>query len=398
MKLLLAADLHLGKPFTSGKRGGLTQNELRDATHQAFTKLISTAIEKQVDALLLAGDILDIDFAVLRARLFFIGEVKRLVCAGIPVFLVNGNHDPQNKIKWEGLPDGCFTYGQQPVERRITTRSGETLSVTGCSHQDKSIKTNLASLFPQAPDADARVALLHANLGAAGGHENYAPCQLSDLQGKGYDLWLLGHIHTYMVANQASPAVLYPGSLQGLSIRETGVHGAVLAELSHGQVRTEFLPMDVLRWHSVEVDLTGCETDSEFLDAVSTKLGAVSDSEIQSVVRLTLSGRTVLHDELNNNESVASSFNQDGVVIESVRIDTMPAIDPTDYEGTETVLGEVVKRSREWVNDAAQIQMLLKEAQDMFKAKYGCEFSDDDIRQAVIEGSIDALGSLSREA
>ncbi len=397
MKLLCAADLHLGKPFSSGKSGGVTQQSLRDATHMAFTKLVNTAIEQQVDALLLAGDILDIDFAVLRARLLFIGEVKRLAQAGVLVFIVHGNHDPMNGTSWNGLPENCHVFGSTPEGRIVTTASGEVLSVVGCSHQTKSITQNLASQFPQAPNADVRVALLHANLNGAGGHENYAPCQLSDLLGKGYDLWLLGHVHARNTAQGASPAVIYPGSLQGLSIRETGAHGAVLAEVSHSQVRTEFLPMDVLRWHSVEVDLTGCDEVTQFHDRLQTALDALASSYLLSVVRLTLSGRTVLHDELSKYDDLAADFAQDGVVFESVRDNTLPAINPDDYEGSETVLGEVLKRSREWVNDAGQIQTLTSEAQAMAK-KYGCEITEDDIRQAVAEAGIDALGKLSREA
>ncbi|MHB1462716.1 MAG: metallophosphoesterase family protein [Armatimonadota bacterium] len=396
MKLLLAADLHLGKPFSNGKSGSVTQKSLRDATHLAFTRLVNTAIEQHVDALLLAGDILDIDFAVLRARLFFIGEVKRLAEAGVPVFIVHGNHDPMNGTSWSGLPENCHVFGSTPEERCITTASGEVLGVVGCSHQTKSIAQNLASQFPQAPDTDVKVALLHANLGGAGGHENYAPCQLNDLQGNGYDLWLLGHVHTRMTAQQASPAVLYPGSLQGLSIRETDAHGAVMAEISHGQVRTEFLPMDVLRWHSVEIDLTGCDDLPQFYDKVQSALEALASFDLQCVVRLTLSGRTVLHDELRKSDDVAASLIQGGVVFESVRDNTLPAIDPDEYEGKESVMGEVVKRSREWVNDAEQIQHLTSQAQEMAK-KYGCEITEDDIRQAVAEAGIDALGSLSGE-
>src|SRR6056297_3516399 len=94
MKFIHAADIHLDSPFI-----GLTARDeacaaaLRDATRAAFANLVQAAIEHAVDFVLIAGDLYDGDWRDYTTGLFFVGEMARLERAGVPVFLVHGNHD-----------------------------------------------------------------------------------------------------------------------------------------------------------------------------------------------------------------------------------------------------------------------------------------------------------------
>ena len=90
-----AGDLHLDSPF----RGVTSESpeiarQLQEATFEAYNSLINLCIEKQVNFLLLSGDIYDGADRSLRAQLCFRDGLQRLADKNIQVFIVHGNHDP----------------------------------------------------------------------------------------------------------------------------------------------------------------------------------------------------------------------------------------------------------------------------------------------------------------
>ena len=90
-----AADLHLDSPFKEiSEVDKEISLELAESTFKAFGKIIDICIEKQVDFLLIAGDIYDGSDRSLRAQLRFRDELKRLSESGINAYIVHGNHDP----------------------------------------------------------------------------------------------------------------------------------------------------------------------------------------------------------------------------------------------------------------------------------------------------------------
>lgn len=86
MKLLHAADLHLGSPLrTAGARDARVGDLLAQAMRGVLARIVDIAIEERVDVVVLAGDVFD-DGApdvTLRTRLF--NDLRRLRQAGIPV-------------------------------------------------------------------------------------------------------------------------------------------------------------------------------------------------------------------------------------------------------------------------------------------------------------------------
>ena len=94
---------------------------------------------------------------------------------------------------------------------------------------------NIALAYPSPKPGWFNIGVLHTSLDGRPGHHNYAPCGLDDLRAKNYDYWALGHVHAHEVVAQ-DPWIVYPGNLQGRSIRETGAKGAVLVDVADGNV------------------------------------------------------------------------------------------------------------------------------------------------------------------
>ena len=394
MRLLFSADLHLGKPFTTTKARG---SQHLDCIEQAFGNCVEYAITNKADAVLFAGDVVDLDCNMLHARLKFVEYARKLVENGIAVFIINGNHDPLNGAEWKGLPEGCYCYGPEPSCHRITTASGQTLSVTGCSHSSKAITKNLALTYPAAREADVKVAMLHCNVGGTTDHENYAPCQLNDLLCKGYDIWHLGHVHSYKLLNPSTPAVFYTGSLQGLSIRETGAHGAVWVDTDNGSWRPQFVPLDTVRWCSTEVDLTSVQTEADMLAKFDALRRNLIQTTVPVIARVTLTGRTPMNAELQRSGlNELFSIDDENLIVESIRDNTLPVVDPEQYAESESVSGEVVRLSRQWAEDPDKVAQLTKELNEVI-SKYHYLLSDDDVRRALIDAGVDALSVLCGE-
>src|SRR5512139_1723649 len=99
MRFLHAADVHLDSPLRGlSAYAGAPTELLRSATRVAFTRLIDTALEEEVDFLIIAGDLYDGDWKDFNTGIFFAREMGRLARAGIPAFVLYGNHDAESEI------------------------------------------------------------------------------------------------------------------------------------------------------------------------------------------------------------------------------------------------------------------------------------------------------------
>ncbi len=85
------ADLHLDSPFKGISEINKEMSlELTEATFKTFNKIIDLCIGKQVDFLLIAGDIYDGADRSLRAQLQFQKGLERLSKAGINAYIIHG--------------------------------------------------------------------------------------------------------------------------------------------------------------------------------------------------------------------------------------------------------------------------------------------------------------------
>ncbi|MGH6813937.1 MAG: metallophosphoesterase family protein, partial [Methylocella sp.] len=141
-----------------------------------------------------------------------------------------------------------------------------------------------------------------------------------------------------------APYVVYPGNLQGRSVKETGPKGATLVEVRDGDVtRIEHRALDVVRWAVEDVTLTGMENRVALLPAVREWIErAYADCDGRALaIRLRLVGSTLLHAELaatapsvrEEIETLAAGIASD-IWIEKVEVCTSPSaasdnIDPT---------------------------------------------------------------------
>lgn len=312
-RFLHAADLHLDTPFTGlGATSPATATLLRDASLLAFDELVRVAQAREVDAVVLSGDLYDGPERGVRAQLRVLRGVQKLADAGIRTFIVHGNHDPVEE-GWTAIhdwPDAVTVFPAGRVEAVAVEREGTHLAtVHGTSYARRHETENLAVGFSTAGLAGPHVAVLHANVGGQPGHDPYSPCTVDDLVRTGIDYWALGHVHTRQVLHR-DPWIVYPGNLQGRHLRETGPHGALIVEIDDAGIvaEPELVPLDRVRIDDEAVsidslaDLGGLR---ERLREVGHERLAAADGR-SVVLRVRLTGRGPLHDDIARPGAVAA--------------------------------------------------------------------------------------------
>ena len=95
LSFIHCAGVHLGAPVRgSAKIPRGLRDRLRDAPAEALAKIVSAAIHRKVDAVIIAGDLFDATDCNLRAHVRLRTELARLDDATIDCFLPCGTHHP----------------------------------------------------------------------------------------------------------------------------------------------------------------------------------------------------------------------------------------------------------------------------------------------------------------
>lgn len=337
MKFIHTADVHLDSPLIGlSAYPDAPVEQLRSATRDAFAALVDRAIVEAVDFMVIAGDLYDGSWRDYNTGIFFSREMGRLKRAGIPVYVLFGNHDAESEMtrKLE-LPDNVHAFGpNKPQTFKIDSLA---VSLHGQSFKQRDITFNLASGYPMPTSGHFNIGVLHTALEGYVAHPNYAPCTVAELHAKGYQYWALGHVHQFEQWTGAS-TIVFPGNLQGRSVKEPGRRGAVLVSVSEaGNVAVERVFIDVLRWELVPVDASDCDTLEEVVRKTGRALEALldTDGEVPRAARITVTGKTKAHGELFGlaaqlrHEVLAqiASIGNERLWLEKVRIQTQPMVD-----------------------------------------------------------------------
>jgi exonuclease SbcD len=382
---LHAADIHLDSPLKGLERyENAPVERIRGATRRAFTGLIDLAIEKRVDFVLIAGDLYDGEWRDYNTGLYLVRQLGRLREQQIPVFLIAGNHDAANKMTRSlRLPENVRFLDHERPETVLLENQG--IVIHGQSFGKAAVLENLAAAYPAPLKGYTNIGLLHTGMGGLDGHERYAPCTLEDLRARGYDYWALGHVHNRQVLCK-EPLIAFSGNVQGRHIRETGPKGCQLVTIqSDREFESVFQRLDHVRWERASVDIRELATESDVLgraaDVLDRLLASEPDPDAMLAVRVTLSGPSALHDQLQTDpersvaeiRSLATERGGDRLWIERVELDTAPLRITTIPDGPFDELQEVIEQLS---SDPTSMSAVVDELAEL-KRKLPAELTQD---------------------
>ncbi|OPA81158.1 hypothetical protein BVG16_02150 [Paenibacillus selenitireducens] len=396
-RFLHAADLHLDSPFRGMAQVPESYRErLRESTFTAFSNLIDLAIREHVDFIVLSGDIYDASDRSLRAQLRLQRGLSRLAGHHIPVYIIHGNHDPEDGVQAQlDWPANVHFFGSKEVTAKTVFRGGrsqvdtdaaaegsvEPLAVVcGISYASMALNDNVAKSYQRLPHSELyHIGLLHGNVDGDPNHDNYAPCAKRELIESGIDYWALGHIHMREILHEQEPWIVYPGNIQGRSVKEHGAKGCYIVDVAADkQAELTFCPLDDVRWHVVNLSIEGVNTEQELknrLDLAMERLRETSEDRMK-IVRFMMTGRGPLHRKLEQpgfvqellqalreeEEHRAEASESYLIWVESLQVQTGLALDMETLKEQDSFLGELFRLSIQAEQDVDLFTELMNES------------------------------------
>ncbi|MBW2276671.1 MAG: DNA repair exonuclease [Deltaproteobacteria bacterium] len=311
VRILLVADTHLG--FDLPVRPRIERRRRGPDFFACFEKALEPALRGEIDLVVHGGDLLFRSKVRPSLVLRAFEPLFRVADAGVPVFVVPGNHE-RSAIPYALLTrrERVFVF-DEPRTFRVEV-GATTVALSGFPNIRRDVSTRFGDAFDQTGwrkvAADVRVLCLHqivegATVGPVGftfrrGHDVISGRDLP----AGLAAVLCGHVHraqvlrTDLVGRPLAAPVFYPGSVERTAFAEQDeikgyfVLSAVRTGSPGGALKDErFCPLPARPMATVELDVTGL-SESVLFAAIREALRAQPDD---AVVRIRLSG--VLRDE-----------------------------------------------------------------------------------------------------
>ncbi|QGX66663.1 DNA repair exonuclease [Bacillus sp. ms-22] len=299
-----AADLHLDSPF-AGMSNIPNQifKRLKESTFQSARNMFDLAIDREVDFVLLSGDLFDESNRSLKAQLFLRNQFLKLQEHEIDVFIIYGNHDhlggEWTPIEW---PENVHVFlSSTPSEQSFYRGDQLAASIYGFSYNERAVYENMTSHYVKTTDAPYHIAMLHGTLAGQEGHDAYAPFQLQQLLSRDFDYWALGHIHKRALLHE-DPMIIYPGNLQGRHIKETGEKGCYVVHLSENSHAAEFIGCSDVIFETLSLDITDTAHMTDLVTLVDKQMSRLKERGIPHVVKIELTGETPAYIRLSQLE------------------------------------------------------------------------------------------------
>lgn len=323
------ADIHLDSPML-GLRS-LPANifqRLQESTFKAFKRLVDAAILHQVDFVILAGDLFDLEDRSIRAQIIQRKEFERLAKEEIEVFIVHGNHDHlSGQINGIHYPKNVHIFDSNVAVKRIETKDDVIVHLYGFSYPKRHVFERKIDDYHLLTGADYHIGILHGNMEGVHEHGNYAPFHIEDLLAKNFNYWALGHIHKRTLLHK-EPPILYPGNTQGRNRKETGSKGCYLVNLQDTDSKLEFIETSDVIWLDLTIDVFTCTTHDALYQACTAELEKIRREDKGILVNLTLK---------NIRENEFESFDLEELLemIREEERDSMAFVWPISLEGEQ---------------------------------------------------------------
>jgi exonuclease SbcD len=391
-RFIHSADLHLNSPFKRVREVGeanlAVADILQNSTFNAYDNLIQLCIDREVNALLVAGDVFDSADRSLKAQIRFVKGLERLREANIQAFICHGNHDPLNGWGAElQMPKNVVQFKKDAKAVPFDPEDRSSPVVCGISYPTREVKDSLLHKFPEPEHNRFTIGLLHANVGARTEHAAYAPCSVEDLVQTGYSYWALGHVHTRGILHE-NPHVVYSGNTQGRQPNEVGPRGVYVVDVDErDEVKMEFVPVDVVRWQPVDVQIDGIEDDNElFTQIVSLVKNLTQADERNLVYRLHLLGRGRMYQAMaqpDYNENLRKQLNNETLssrpfaLCGGILNQTRSELDRNDMRKGKDFIGDFLRLTEQALQDEDLLAELHKELEPLYGNQRVRQFKKD---------------------
>ena len=277
LRLLHAANLQLDCPLQHV--AGL-DDDARDiidiATLTAFDRLVSLAIERDVDALLVTGNSFDASVASLPAEVALRNGFERLDERQIPVFVTPGKLDPASAwLELPALPANVTLLTDLEEPPIDLTDRGRLLATLLPVTVDSSVEPyELENLFEsRANNVIDRPFVVGLLLPDRPSVRNAPSSRFAALD------WLACSVSEATSELPLTDAIVNAqAGPQGMSFEETGPRGAMLLEVdAQRRIKQALIPLAPVRWERITQSLDGVRNRDDLLERMLAAVERLSD-------------------------------------------------------------------------------------------------------------------------
>jgi DNA repair exonuclease SbcCD nuclease subunit len=351
LRLLHASDLHLEQPIY-----GLSHvpDQLREllieAPYHAAEQVFEAALAEDVDAVLLAGDVLDVDRAGPPAIMLLLEQFARLGDRGIPIYWAGGVADlPDHWPRSVTLPANVHVFPIGRVETLDLIRDdGPVARVQGISCRENGEVDS--SGFHRDAHGLFTIGVAHGTSDSTG------------REGDRVHYMALGGRHKYQTVDEQPGVAHYSGSPQGRGPHETGPHGCTLVHVDDtGRARPQFVATDSIRWLDQSLEVTASTKEEQLSERLVDRLEKLIAKHpgVHLLVRWKIEGTGPLVNRLRPGgladellTDLRRKFGQGQPLAWSASLEcTSPLSVPAEWYDQETVLGDFVRQVRTSLED-----------------------------------------------
>jgi DNA repair exonuclease SbcCD nuclease subunit len=348
LRLVHASDLHLELPiFGLAEVPDHLRELLIEAPYHAAEQVFETALAEDVDAVLLAGDVLHVDRAGPPAVVLLLDQLARLNERKIPVYWAGGMVDlPDLWPRSVPLPENVHVFPVGRVETLDLVRSGETIArVQGTSCRDdgeidtRGFHRDAHGLFT--------IGVAHGTSDSAG-HE-----------GDRVHYMALGGRHQQETVDEQPGIAHYCGTPQGRGPAEIGPHGCTLVTVDEtNRAKTKFVGTDTVRWIEQALEVTATTKQEQLHDRMVERMEKLQAQHpgIDLFVRWNIRGTGPLVNRLRPNSladellvDLRRQFGERSPVAWSASITCESLLSvPAEWYDQETCLGDFLRTIRDF--------------------------------------------------
>lgn len=262
VKFIHTGDIHLGLKFQNVSFSKEIAKDRRIELWTTFQRIINYGKEKQVDFILIAGDLFE-------ANYFTLADMKRVrdilsEAKDIHIIISAGNHDYidsaslYKKVDWG---DSVTIFTSPSIDKKEFKDKNTT--VYGLSWASSEIKArDLLDNIELDSKTDSSIFLLHGDVAKK---SNYLPLDIDNLNALNFDYIALGHIHK---AKIFSNKIAYCGSPEPLDFGELGNHGIIEGSIEDGETSIQFIPFSLRSFHELRLDIDGHMSHQDIINKI----------------------------------------------------------------------------------------------------------------------------------
>ena len=259
IKILHTADIHFDTPFS-----GMTPKEAlksKEELKQVFEKIIKITVEKEIDILLIAGDIFD-NLSVNKTTLYFIKNCFENI-SKVKVFISPGNHDPFNEKSFYNIvewPNNVYIF--KGAMENVILEDLNTI-VWGAGFNTPHVNKSLLKEVKRVEEYN-NIMVLHGEITNTKDGNEYNPITEEEIARSNMDYIALGHRHKFSdVKRIENTYYSYSGCPQGRGFDELEDKGIILIELKDKFVESKFVRTSIRNYYEKEINIQGCFGYSE---------------------------------------------------------------------------------------------------------------------------------------